>query len=130
MQRFWDKVNKTEDCWEWIGAIRGNSGYGCIKINGKNQNAHRVSWELSFGKIPVEKLVCHHCDNRRCVRPDHLFLGSYTDNILDSFSKGRVSWNKGKMFTKHGIITMYAKHKCRCEKCKLVKKKVNAMRYL
>lgn len=89
MKRFWDKVEKTETCWNWIGADRGN-GYGCVKFKGKVWDAHRMSWFLTFGEIPKEMYVCHHCDNRKCVRPDHLFLGSPRMNVIDALNKGRI----------------------------------------
>jgi hypothetical protein len=89
--RFWKYVQKTDSCWLWIGATR-HFGYGVINSggnNGKALTAHRVSWELHRGPIPPGMLVCHHCDNPRCVHPEHLFLGTYADNNHDMLSKGR-----------------------------------------
>lgn len=88
MKRFWDKVKKTDDCWIWIAATR--AGYGILKIKGKLISSHRLSWELHFGKIPKGKFVCHHCDNRKCVRPDHLFLGTVKDNVKDAIKKEKM----------------------------------------
>lgn len=78
-------------CWIWTGTSSG-SGYGMIglgaKVLGKDL-AHRVSWRIHHGEIPSGLLVLHRCDIRRCVNPDHLFLGSYKDNSADMTAKGR-----------------------------------------
>ena len=90
--RFWKKINKTDGCWEWLGGT-DRRGYGRFYINrngvGRTDGAHRVSWEFANGKIPDGLFVCHRCDNPSCVRPDHLFLGTYQDNITDMVKKGR-----------------------------------------
>lgn len=89
-ERFWAKVQKTDDCWMWTGATR--HGYGEISKGGKSTEifvASRFSYELHFGPIPDGFLVCHRCDNPPCVRPDHLFLGTHVENTSDMLSKGR-----------------------------------------
>jgi hypothetical protein len=88
--RFWEKIyNKFDDeCWNWFGAIT-DKGYGNIDVNGKMVGAHRVSWEIHFGKIPDGMHVLHSCDNKRCVNPRHLFLGTNLDNMRDKVLKGR-----------------------------------------
>ena len=75
-------------CWPWLGCLTGG-GYGQIRNSGRYQQAHRAAWELKYGPIPEGLVVCHRCDNPRCVRPDHLFLGTATDNMRDMYSKGR-----------------------------------------
>lgn len=86
-ERFWDNVNKTFNCWEWMTST--TYGYGQTFYKGKNSRAHRVSWELTYGEIPDGLCVLHKCDNPRCVNPDHLFLGTQKDNIHDMMRKGR-----------------------------------------
>jgi len=87
--RFWSRVDFAETCWRWSGAILKNRGYGVVRVGGKNELAHRVAWATLHGGELPSKSVLHRCDNRRCVRPDHLFLGSQADNIHDMLAKGR-----------------------------------------
>jgi len=86
--RFWAKVRKTDGCWLWTASTLGD--YGCLAINRKNRGAHRISYELHYGPIPKGMFVCHRCDTPRCVRPEHLFLGTPKDNSLDMTRKGRA----------------------------------------
>lgn len=73
-------------CWEWQKHLAG-SGYGGKRINGKNCRVHRLVWEILNG--PTKKLICHHCDNKKCCNPAHLFAGTSRDNVLDMYKKGR-----------------------------------------
>lgn len=94
-ERFWNKVKKTKGCWFWTGAILQVTGYGCFAAN-PNKLAHRAAWEFINGAIPNGLCVLHRCDNRRCVNPDHLFLGTHQDNSDDMFKKGRNRQPKGE----------------------------------
>ena len=78
-----------EGCWEIQGGAFVPYGYIRIRVNGRNVIAHRFSYSVHVGPIPSGLHVLHRCDNPRCVRPDHLFLGTHTDNMRDRAAKGR-----------------------------------------
>lgn len=87
---FWARVTKGDDCWLWAGSLV--KGYGVF--TGRRYLAHRVAYRLHFGIDPGPLFVCHHCDNPRCCRPDHLFLGTNQDNQRDCSRKARRSGEK------------------------------------
>lgn len=97
-KRFAKHVNKrgrkvshmSSRCWEWTGALN-RSGYGQFAIAYKPHGAHRAAWIFANGDIPKGLHVLHKCDNPCCVRPDHLFLGSHSDNVQDAMNKGRIT---------------------------------------
>ncbi len=86
--RFWEKVDKTDECWNWIGTLTTH-GYGNFSIDRRWKLAPRVAWELYYGASPGKKHVLHECDNPRCVRKEHLFLGTHQDNMKDMYQKQR-----------------------------------------
>jgi hypothetical protein len=92
---FWTKVRKTDYCWFWTGPTNVG-GYG---IQGQKGLAHRISWELTRGPIPTDRDKCfvlHTCDNRRCVNPNHLYLGSKKENGRDTVVRDRYPNRKGE----------------------------------
>lgn len=102
--RFWAKVNilGPEDCWEWTASTT-TIGYGQVKLNNRMIKVHRVAYELTHGPIPEGLCCCHHCDNRKCANPSHLFLGTHQDNMFDRETKGRANHPKGE---KHGRVKL------------------------
>lgn len=106
-KRIWKKIKIVEGdgCWEWQGSI-GSGGYGNTTLSRSGithaVNAHRVVYEMHIGKaIPANVFVCHSCDNKKCCRPDHLFLGTASENMFDHVSKGKHHGTK-KTHCKYG----------------------------
>lgn len=84
-------INNTaivNGCYEWKGS-RNKDGYGQASVNGRRVLAHRAIWSLIHGQIPEKMYICHKCDNPPCINPEHLFLGTPSDNQKDSYRKGR-----------------------------------------
>lgn len=89
--RFFAKIGTDpEECWIWTGA-KNSKGYGQATYRGKVIYSHRLIWILLFGSIPDELEVCHKCDNPSCVRPNHLFSGTRSDNMSDAGRKGHMA---------------------------------------
>lgn len=99
---FWSRVvpvsEEPDACWEWTGSRDRQSGYGKFRLlySGRDPHlwAHRVAYLLTHGNLDAHVKVCHHCDNPPCCRPDHLFVGSQRENLLDMLAKGRGRWKR------------------------------------
>lgn len=109
LERFWKYVNKREndECWEWVGSV-DSKGYGKIldeggAKNGKLLAAHRVSYMIHYGNIPNGLYVCHKCDNKKCINPNHLFLGTAKDNTQDMINKNRLPDRRGENSSNHKL---------------------------
>jgi len=93
-QRFWSKVQKSDGCWIWTGAVSSN-GYGEFTIvHGTVVTSHRLSYFLAGGTLSAGQEVLHTCDNYLCVRPDHLYPGTQAENMRDWRERGVRSWSK------------------------------------
>lgn len=114
----WCSPEPNTGCILWIGS-NFQDGYGSVTINKKSRGAHRVSWELYVGTIPINKIVCHKCDTPACVNPDHLFLGSHSDNAIDAMRKGRrifpqkTHCRKGHKFIASNIFMWAGRRRCK-----------------
>lgn len=93
--RFESKFVKTDGCWNWMGA-RCRDGYGNFRLGNRTVGAQRITYMVYVGPIPDGLCVLHRCDNPACVNPAHLWLGTHTDNMRDSVSKGRFTRAHGE----------------------------------
>lgn len=97
--RFWSKVSLTANqdlCWEW-NKFTDKDGYGLFQINKKAIRANRFAYLITKKELPDDMMVCHTCDNPKCVNPSHLFLGTAKDNIQDCVKKGRKFISAGEL---------------------------------
>ncbi len=112
----WTRVKKTETCWLWTGPVN-STGYGSVIFDGHKTGAHRASYEMAYGPFDKRLCVLHQCDTPRCVRPDHLWLGTRGDNMRDCAAKGRnlthYRWTRENHPHKGRILPDYIKEAVR-----------------
>lgn len=125
--RFWTKVKadttNPDGCWFWTGGKDGK-GYAIIWQNGKARQSSRVAWELRNGKpFPADLFACHRCDNPLCVRTDHIFPGTHTENMQDAIRKGRSHVQQRRTHCQRGHemvgenVATNGSGKRRCREC-------------
>jgi hypothetical protein len=102
-QRFMAKVVKGPDCWGWSGFTQSPGGRGRMVIKQRTYYAYRVAFVLENDPLADGLVICHHCDNEACVRPDHLFAGTQAENIRDMDRKGRRK-NKPRYSLDHHAV--------------------------
>lgn len=90
-----DSIIKTESCWVWTKSTK--AGYGQVMVDKKRWTAHRLFYTLHKGQIPDGMLVCHTCDNKLCVNPEHLYLGTHVDNNNDTYRRNRMPSKEGHL---------------------------------
>lgn len=111
--RFEKFVSKTDGCWRWAATV-DRRGYGKFAVFGSPRAAHQVSWVLYRGYLPEGQFVLHRCDNPSCVNPDHLFLGTHTDNMRDMRAKGRGPNRRGEnsataILSEQQVLAVYSR---------------------
>lgn len=101
MERLREKyvVDKATGCWNWTGKLMWH-GYGRMEIDENQMYAHRASWFIHHGEIPDGLFVCHHCDNKKCVNPEHLYLGTAQQNMNDAVARNRFPLGTKRKNTK------------------------------
>lgn len=126
LQRFWRKVDKfhpsPEECWNWTGS-HDSKGRARFLYKGRNCAAARVMWIERNGSIPRGLCVCHRCDNPLCVRPDHLFLGTVSENNRDCVVKGRHYQARKTHCPRNHAYYYRSNGKRQCRECDLSAKR-------
>lgn len=119
------KIDKQSGCWEWLGPKNRVGGYGIFYRKSKKYYAHRYYYEAVFGEIPKGFNACHKCDNPGCVNPNHIFIGTHRDNMLDASKKGRIGKRRSPPLCKmgHNDIRRDSRGWAYCRTCKTNKQR-------
>lgn len=107
-EKFLSLLRDTKECIEWPLSKIGDTGYGKVKYQGRTWRAHRLSYVLTNGDIPEKFFVCHTCDNKLCINPTHLYVGSPSDNISDSMRRG--GRNDSKKLSRDVVVDIIKSH--------------------
>jgi len=118
--RYWKYVIVKNGCWGWSGSK--SLGYGQLAVTRgmATAKAHRISWFIHYGRIPKGLSVCHKCDNPECSNPEHLFLGTHKENMVDAHKKGRLRFYKQGSGEKNNVA------KCTMEQIKKIREEFAA----
>jgi len=93
--KIFNNIKKNENgCWEWTGGLSAR-GYASMHYEGKRTPLHRLSYILFRGPIPNDKLACHTCDNKKCINPDHIYIGTHKTNFRDAKERNRLRTRRG-----------------------------------
>ena len=105
LERFMERVEKTPTCWLFTRSV-GRNGYGYIAHGGRSRviTAHRAAWLLFYGDVPAGRNVLHKCDVRRCVNPEHLYVGTQSDNMIDRFRRRPFDERGAKDAPRHPVF--------------------------
>lgn len=113
IERFWSKVETSDNCWLWLGN-KDKDGYGLFYKDSHRHRAPAVAYEWAYGPVPEGMWVLHRCDNPTCVKPSHLFLGTCIENVADRVKKGRGAYGErnggGVKMSDEKVVTMRAQY--------------------
>ena len=122
---FYSNTKREGECLVWTGDTVKE--YGLVTIEGQNYIASRVAYAIVEGSCPVDKLICHHCDNPPCIEYSHLFVGTHKDNAIDAVAKGRIAHGDNHYYRKNPTVVRKGEKHCLA---KLTEKDIITLREL